>query len=129
VRVLLVSRHPGVQDWFSPGTYAAMILQWGDRGSYGAIERIAHLPEEDIDLLGPGDIVVGTLPIQLAARVCGRDAIYVHLSLRVPPELRGTELTAEMMDACDAHLQRYEVRATEPGESLRNRRILEDETS
>ena len=45
-----------------------------------------------------GDTVIGTLPVNLAAEVCARSARYLHLSLEVPREVRGRDLTADEMN-------------------------------
>ena len=69
--------------------------------------RVAHL---DVSEVRPGDTVIGTLPVHLAAEVCARGARYLHLSLDLPPGLRGSELSADDMEACKARLEEYEVR-------------------
>ncbi len=48
--------------------------------------RTAHL---DVATVEPGDVVIGALPIQLAAEVQRRQAGYLHLSIDLPAELRG----------------------------------------
>ncbi len=70
--------------------------------------RIAHL---DPALIQPGDVVIGTLPIQLAAAVCARGGRFFNLSLDVPPQARGRELTADDLDTLGARLEAFEVRA------------------
>ena len=88
-----VTRHPGARDWA-----AAEGL---------TVDRvIGHL---DPAIIAPGDIVVGSLPVNLAAGVCARGAAYLHLSLDLPAELRGRELSAEQMRTCGARLERYVV--------------------
>jgi CRISPR-associated protein Csx16 len=37
----------------------------------------------------PGDLVIGTLPAQIAARICERGGRYQHLTLDLPENLRG----------------------------------------
>lgn len=88
-----VSRHPGALDWAT---------QEGIQ-----VDRlVAHLLTEDIRR---GDVVLGTLPVQLAAEVCGRGARYLHLSMDIPQELRGRDLTADDMRACGARLEEFRV--------------------
>jgi len=65
----------------------------------------------DPAMLVPGDCVLGTLPVHLAAQVCQRGARYFHLSLDLPLESRGLELTAAAMDAHGARLEEYLIQA------------------
>ncbi len=94
-----ISRHPGARAWAE---------QQGIR-----IERfVGHL---DIRDLHAGDLVMGSLPVHLAAEVCGRGARYFHLSINLPPELRGRELSAEELSRCGANLQEFVVTVPERG--------------
>ncbi len=88
-----VSRHPGAHEWAA-----------GEGIAVNAV--IAHLDPETIQ---PGDVVIGTLPIHLAARVCERGGRYLHLSLEVPPDWRGRELSAADLRRCGARLEEYRV--------------------
>jgi CRISPR-associated protein Csx16 len=92
---LFVSRHPGARDWAAE-----------EGVSVDAV--IAHL---DPDTVQPGDTVIGTLPIHLAARVCQRGGRYLHLSLELPPEQRGRELSAADLRQCGARLEEFRVTA------------------
>lgn len=88
-----VSRHPGALDWAA-----------GEGIIVDAV--IAHL---DPDVIQPADVVIGTLPIHLAARVCERGGRYLHLSLEIPPDWRGRELSAADLRRCKARLEEYRV--------------------
>jgi len=88
----LVTRHLGA-------------LEWADATS---------LYDKHVTSLNPaevqeGDTVLGTLPIAVAAQVIARGAKYVHLTIDVPPELRGTELTSAEMRGMNARLEHYHV--------------------
>lgn len=85
----------------------------------GAIEWIKQQPQWQIDEFTPhlntaqiqaGDVVLGTLPLHLAAEVCGRGAKFYFLML--PQELveRGNEHSVVAMSAAGATLQRFEVK-------------------
>ena len=90
---LFVSRHPGALDWAA--------------GEGLAVDRVvAHL---DVETVQPGDVVIGTLPIHLAARVCERGGRYLHLSLELPPDWRGRELSAADLRRFGARLEEYRV--------------------
>ena len=90
---LFVSRHPGALDWAAEEGVTVDVL-------------LAHLDPETIQ---PGDVVIGTLPIHLAARVCERGGRYLHLSLELPPDWRGRELTAADLRRFEARLEEYRV--------------------
>lgn len=89
-----VTRHGGARDW---ATAEGIQVD----------EQIDHLDTGDIR---PGDVVIGSLPVNLAAEVCVRGGHYLHLSLDLPTELRGRELTAEQMRACDARVEEFSIR-------------------
>lgn len=90
-----VTRHPGAVDWSA---------------KQGIMARtITHL---DPALVGPGDIVMGTLPVNVAAIVCQKGARYLHLSLDLPPEARGRELNADEMARYGACLTEYRIEKT-----------------
>jgi CRISPR-associated protein Csx16 len=88
-----VTRHPGAREWAATEGI-----------------KVDHVIEHlDIDRITAGDTVIGTLPINLAADLCRRCATYLHLSLSLPPELRGRELTAEQMRELGARVERFLV--------------------
>ncbi len=88
-----VTRHPGALEWAAvEGVIVDRVL--------------AHF---DPECTQPGDVVLGTLPINLAARVCARGGRYLHLSVEVPPEWRGRELSATDLRVCGARLEAYRV--------------------
>lgn len=88
-----VSRHPGASAWAA-------------RQGLTVDRPVAHL---DVAEVKSGDVVVGTLPVNLAAEVCTRGGRYFHLSLRLPQAARGRELTAGELDALGACLEEYAV--------------------
>ena len=88
-----VSRHPGA-------------IEWAQRGQL-VIERwVAHLDPTEV---AAGDLVIGTLQVNLAADVCKRGARYLHLSLSMPSAWRGRELSAEALLAVCAELSAFRV--------------------
>ncbi|WP_461466039.1 CRISPR-associated protein Csx16 [Melaminivora sp.] len=90
-----VSRHPGALHWMQ---------QCGP-----AFDQ--HVPHLDIARVQAGDRVIGTLPVNLAAQVCARGASYWHLSLNMPANARGQELSAQELLALGATLQQFAVAA------------------
>ncbi|UYV19470.1 CRISPR-associated protein Csx16 [Halomonas qaidamensis] len=83
-----VSRHPGAIEWLA-------------RQQIKVDHYHHHL---DITAVAAGDRVIGTLPVQLVADVCERHAEYWHLSIEMPPALRGHELDADQLECLGAKL-------------------------
>ena len=73
-----------------------------------------HVPHLDPADIQPGDRVIGTLPVHLAAQVCARGAAYWHLSLELPAHKRGQELSAQELKSFGAALQRFDVQRIDP---------------
>ncbi|WP_205665257.1 CRISPR-associated protein Csx16 [Caldimonas tepidiphila] len=92
----MVTRHPGALQWLH------------EQGLQGRC--VPHLDPQQVD---SGDRVIGTLPLHMVAAICERGARYFHLSLDLPPELRGKELTAAQLEACGARLEAFMVLACE----------------
>ncbi|MDO8844630.1 MAG: CRISPR-associated protein Csx16 [Methylicorpusculum sp.] len=81
-------------------------VKWAEAQVFTVNRHLAHL---DINLIEQGDRVIGSLPVNLAAEVCQKGAGYIHLSLTLPEQWRGMELTASQMNLCEAKLERYTV--------------------
>jgi len=95
--VWFVSRHSGA-------------VAWAERQGITVDHWVPHLAVEDV---APCDTVIGTLPVQLAAAVCARGARYLNLSLDLPFEWRGRELSAEELLAAAARLEEFEITKSE----------------
>ena len=93
-----VTRHPGA-------------VAWAQRRGLAVDRQLAHLAPEQI---APGDTVIGTLPVNLIARVCARGGRYLHLSLDLPAEARGRELTADELERYGARLEAYVAKPATP---------------
>lgn len=88
-----ISRHPGAYEWAAgEGIVVDQVL--------------THFDPECVEL---DDVVIGTLPIHLAARVCARGGHYLHLSLEIPADGRGRELSAADLRQFGARLEAYQV--------------------
>ena len=81
-------------------------VEWAARQGIAIDRTVPHLDPSEIR---PGDVVLGTLPVHLAAEVCVRGGRYLHLVLELSPDRRGLELTAEEMTRCGARLVEYRV--------------------
>lgn len=88
-----VSRHSGA-------------IAWAAQQGFRIDLQCEHL---DADSIQAGDIVIGSLPVNLAAAVCARGGRYLHLTLELPREWRGRELTAAEMTECDARIEEFFV--------------------
>jgi CRISPR-associated protein Csx16 len=88
-----VTRHPGA-------------IEWAARRGLKVDRQLDHL---DVETIQPGDTVIGILPVNLAAEVCARGGRFFNLSLTVPPEARGRELSADELEQFGARLEEYRV--------------------
>jgi CRISPR-associated protein Csx16 len=93
---LFITRHPGA-------------IEWAARRGLHIDRQIAHLDPATIQ---PGDVVIGILPVNLAAEVCARGGQFFNLSLDLPPDARGRELTADELERYGARLEKYSVEKT-----------------
>jgi len=89
-----VSRHPGA-------------VEWAARRKLAVDQFVPHLNVQDVR---DGDLVYGTLPVELAAEVCRRGARFFSLCVNVTEEQRGRNLTADELEALHADLYEYQVR-------------------
>lgn len=91
--IFFITRHPGALDWLNRQDLPVDFI-------------LSHL---DLALIKPGDVVIGLLPVHLAAAVCDSGADYWHLSMELPCEARGRELTADEMEAYGSRLEQFTV--------------------
>jgi CRISPR-associated protein Csx16 len=89
--------------------------QWAEQKGFPIDRMVDHLDPKEIC---PGDLVLGTLPVNLAAEVCARGGRYFHLALNLPPDWRGRELSTEDMQRFGAVLREYWVTSIAKGEAL-----------
>ena len=94
--ILFITRHPGA-------------VEWAARQDLHIDRYLGHL---DSAAIQPGDVVIGTLPVNLAAEICARGARFFNLSLDLPPYARGRELSADDLEQYGAHLEEYIVQVT-----------------
>ena len=88
-----ISRHPGAIKWVK-----LQNIQ---------IDRFeSHL---DTSLVQAGDVVIGTLPLHLAAEVCQKGVKFYLRSMNVTPEQRGTELTCKQLTEQQCSIQPFMV--------------------
>jgi CRISPR-associated protein Csx16 len=99
-----VTRHSGAVDW----------------AAEEGIEVDVKTDHLEISAIQAGDMVIGTLPVNLVAEVCARGGRYLHLTLELPPSMRGKELTAAEMRAFGARVEEYRVLYV--GNSIQNQR-------
>lgn len=90
----VITRHPGGADW--------VLRQLSHE-----LQVVAHL---GLDQVEPGGAYYGVLPLNLAAAICEQGSECWIISVTIPPELRGQELSARQLDELGAELVRYDVR-------------------
>jgi len=84
--------------------------EWAMKQGFGSVEIVTHADAAFWAGLEAGDVVIGTLPIHLAAKACAKTGkAFGFLSLNVPPELRGQELTLDQMESCNASIEWFEI--------------------
>lgn len=89
-----VTRHRGAITWASQA---------------GVKARKITMEHFDVSIVNAGDIVIGTLPVHLAAEVNARGGHYWHLSMEIPIESRGQELSADQMRQFNARLEEFRI--------------------
>ncbi|MDK4681161.1 CRISPR-associated protein Csx16 [Kingella negevensis] len=92
---LFISRHAGAMDWIR------------QQPNWQIDEIVPHL---DLARVQAGDVIVGTLPIHLAAEVCAKGAKFYFLQMPQSFAGRGSEYTAEEMTAAGASLVQFDVK-------------------
>lgn len=93
--VWFVSRHEGAIAWIK-AQKDIQIDQW-----------VAHL---DVSHIGKGDVVLGTLPLGLAADVCAQGARFWFLEVPMQAMQRGQEISAEEMTQMGCRLTEFVVK-------------------
>ncbi|MBY6283263.1 CRISPR-associated protein Csx16 [Neisseria sicca] len=94
--IYFVSRHQGAVEWIQHQT------EW---------KVDCFLPHLDTVKIEAGDVVLGTLPLHLAAEVCKKGAAFYFLQLPQKLQLRGSEYSVDEMNGMGACLRRFDVRA------------------
>lgn len=94
--IYFVSRHVGALEWIKRQT------EW---------KIDCFLPHLDVEILRQGDVVLGTLPVHLAAEVCAKGAAFYFLQLSQEEYLRGSEYTVADLEQMGCSLRRFDVRA------------------
>jgi CRISPR-associated protein Csx16 len=94
----VVSRHTGAVEWVRRRL-----------GETANVKVLAHVGDEQV--FAPGDKVCGVLPLALAARICAQGAKPYVIDIKLTADMRGRELSADELEALQARLVRYEVKA------------------
>ncbi len=88
-----ISRHAGA-------------IAWAQQQDINVDQQLSHF---DPSITQQGDVIIGTLPINLVAEVNQRGGQYFHLSLTLPSEMRGKELSVADMTRYGASIEAYEA--------------------
>lgn len=81
MKICFVSRHEGAVELIR-------------RHDVPVTHFVPHLSADEVE---QGDVVIGNLPIHLVMAVMAKGARYLHLTIEIPNERRGCELSAEEM--------------------------------
>lgn len=80
-------------------------------GKKNGVDFDVHLTHLNDDMpLKAGDVIIGTLPINIIAQINAMGVRYIHLSLTIPPHLRGVELNVDELNECQATLEEFLVK-------------------
>jgi CRISPR-associated protein Csx16 len=88
-----ISRHAGA-------------IEWAQQQDIKVDQQLSHF---DPNITQKGDVIIGTLPINLVAEVNQRGGEYFHLTLALPSEMRGKELSANELAQYGATLEAYKA--------------------
>ncbi len=94
-KVYAITRHAGALDFI--------------RRSHPQAEAHVELTDAMIATMGPGDIVIGPLPVKEVAKLTARGVRYEAIDMETPSDRRGQELTAEDMVSFGARRRAYAV--------------------
>ncbi len=89
--VYFISRHAGA-------------IAWAKQQDIQVDQQLDHF---DPCIIQRDDTVIGTLPIHLVAELNQRGGQYLHLTLSLPSEQRGKELSAADMTRYGARIEAY----------------------
>lgn len=93
-----ITRHTGALDW----------------AKLNGVHFDVHLEHLlNFDELNAGDVIIGTLPINMVYKINQMGVRYKHLSLEIPAQWRGLELTHEQLLQCSASLQEFSVQTVD----------------
>ncbi len=90
--------------WFV--TRHAGAKQWAQSQGVNVDRLVDHLVMDEVQ---SGDQVLGSLPVNLVAELNKKGARYFHLTLMLSEELRGKEISAELMQQLGARLEEFFV--------------------
>jgi CRISPR-associated protein Csx16 len=72
------------------------------------VDRVVeHL---DVQLVKPGDRVIGSLPVDMVATLNAKGVRYFHLVLPMPHNMRGQHMSSDLMRSLGAKIQEYFAR-------------------
>lgn len=91
--VWFVSRHPGA-------------VFWAKRRQLHVDRWVSHLLPDEVK---EGDIVIGTLPMGIAAEVCQKGVRYFTLDIALAESDRGRELTESELESLNCTLKEVSV--------------------
>ena len=97
--IWIVTRHTGAYQWVKEETELGQ----------NTFENFTKVKTFDPTVIQDGDTVVGILPMHLACSVCSAGGRYFAITMDVPKNKRGSDLTVGQMKKFGAKLIEYRV--------------------
>jgi CRISPR-associated protein Csx16 len=110
---IFATQHPETVDWL----YHCDWPNDCSAPSRGTAEVLTHFHEADLVRIKPGDIVAGSLPIQIVVSINARGGRYFHIEMSVPEEVRKAQkrhFTREEMEEFGARLVEFKAERVGP---------------
>lgn len=92
------------ETWFISRHEGAIL--WAKNQNLPITKWCSHL---EIEQIHTGDIVMGTLPVHMAAEICQRGATFYFLQVNMPEHLRGQELSNAQLLELGCKLTQFKV--------------------
>jgi CRISPR-associated protein Csx16 len=89
-----VTRHPGA-------------VEWAKQQGVKVDKTLSHLTQTEINQITEDDVFIGILPINIVADICNKRGRFFNLSMSLPPEARGRELSAEEMSKYNSSIEEF----------------------
>lgn len=84
-------------------------VQWIKNNLPNPQDKTIVQPHLDPNIIHPGDMVIGVLPLHIIADIGTKGADFYSLDITCPPELRGRELDLQTLEDLHPKLTKYRV--------------------
>ena len=87
-------------------------INWMKSQSTPVDNYVTHI--DDSTGIHPGDIVIGSLPVSIVAKLNQNKIRFISFTLDIPEDLRGIDLNEKQLDSLQVELKEYLVMGIEP---------------